>query len=89
MEIVEHVEDVNYFINKSSEFLKKDGLMYVATLNKTLKSQFKEHKDNRALLMQDFAQWEAYGKTKFVSPMILEFANREIQWTSRVRNHRA
>ena len=38
MEIVEHVEDVNYFINKSSEFLKKDGLMYVATLNKTLKS---------------------------------------------------
>ena len=38
MEIVEHVEDVNYFINKSSKFLKKDGLMYVATLNKTLKS---------------------------------------------------
>ena len=38
MEIVEHVEDVNYFINKSSQFLKKDGLMYVATLNKTLKS---------------------------------------------------
>jgi len=38
MEIVEHVEDVNYFINKSSEFLKKDGLMYIATLNKTLKS---------------------------------------------------
>ncbi len=38
MEIVEHVDDVNYFINKSSQFLKKDGLMYVATLNKTLKS---------------------------------------------------
>ena len=38
MEIVEHVEDVNYFINKSSQFLKKNGLMYVATLNKTLKS---------------------------------------------------
>ena len=38
MEIVEHVEDVNFFINKSSQFLKKDGLMYVATLNKTLKS---------------------------------------------------
>ena len=32
MEIVEHVEDVNYFINKSSQFLKKDGLMYVACL---------------------------------------------------------
>jgi len=38
MEIVEHVEDINYFITKSSQFLKKDGLMYVATLNKTLKS---------------------------------------------------
>ena len=38
MEIVEHVENVNYFINKSSEFLKKDGLMYIATLNKTFKS---------------------------------------------------
>ena len=38
MEIVEHVDDLNYFINKSSQFLKKDGLMYVATLNKTLKS---------------------------------------------------
>ena len=38
MEIVEHVDDINYFINKSSQFLKKDGLMYVATLNKTLKS---------------------------------------------------
>ena len=34
----EHVEDVNFFIRKSSEFLKKNGLMFVATLNKTLKS---------------------------------------------------
>ena len=38
MEIVEHVDDVNFFINKSSEFLKKNGLMFIATLNKTLKS---------------------------------------------------
>ena len=38
MEVVEHVNDVNFFIKKSSEFLKKDGLMFVATLNKTLKS---------------------------------------------------
>ena len=38
MEIVEHVEDVNLFIKKSSELLKKNGLMFVATLNKTLKS---------------------------------------------------
>jgi 2-polyprenyl-6-hydroxyphenyl methylase/3-demethylubiquinone-9 3-methyltransferase len=38
MEIVEHVENVNFFIKKSSELLKKNGLMFVATLNKTLKS---------------------------------------------------
>ena len=38
MEIVEHVEDVNLFIKKSSELLKKNGLMFVATLNRTLKS---------------------------------------------------
>ena len=38
MEIVEHVNDVNFFIDKSSNLLKKNGLMFVATLNKTLKS---------------------------------------------------
>ena len=38
MEIVEHVEDLNFFIKKSSQLLKKNGLMFVATLNKTLKS---------------------------------------------------
>ena len=38
MEIVEHVEDVNFFIKKSSELLKKNGLMFIATLNTTLKS---------------------------------------------------
>ena len=38
LEIVEHVDDVNLFINKSSKFLKKNGLMFIATLNKTLKS---------------------------------------------------
>ena len=38
MEIVEHVEDIDFFIKESSKFLKKDGLMFIATLNKTLKS---------------------------------------------------
>ena len=38
MEIVEHVEDINFFIKESSKLLKKNGLMFVATLNKTLKS---------------------------------------------------
>ena len=38
MEIIEHVEDINFFIKSCSKLLKKDGLMFVATLNKTLKS---------------------------------------------------
>ena len=38
MEIVEHVEDLKLFIKETSKLLKKDGLMFVATLNKTLKS---------------------------------------------------
>ena len=38
MEIVEHVDDLNLFIKKSSSLLKKNGLMFVATLNKTFKS---------------------------------------------------
>ena len=38
MEIVEHVEDINFFIKESSKLLKKNGIMFIATLNKTLKS---------------------------------------------------
>ena len=38
MEIVEHVEDIEIFIKESSKFLKKSGVMFIATLNKTLKS---------------------------------------------------
>jgi 2-polyprenyl-6-hydroxyphenyl methylase/3-demethylubiquinone-9 3-methyltransferase len=38
MEIVEHVDDVDFFIKESSKLLKKNGLMFIATLNKTLKS---------------------------------------------------
>ena len=38
MEIIEHVEDVNFFIKESSKLLKKNGIMFIATLNKTLKS---------------------------------------------------
>ena len=38
MEIVEHVDNVDFFLLKSSEHLKKNGLMFIATLNKTLKS---------------------------------------------------
>ncbi len=38
MEIIEHVEDVDFFLKSCAKFLKKNGIMFVATLNKTLKS---------------------------------------------------
>ena len=38
MEIIEHVEDVDFFLESCSKLLKENGIMFVATLNKTLKS---------------------------------------------------
>ena len=38
MEIVEHVNNLDLFLKKSSLLLKKNGLMFVATINRTLKS---------------------------------------------------
>ena len=38
MEVVEHVDNLNFFIKSSSSLLKKDGVMFIATINKTLKS---------------------------------------------------
>ena len=38
MEIVEHVEDLEFFLKSCSKLLKKNGLMFIATINKTLKS---------------------------------------------------
>ena len=38
MEIVEHVEDLDLYIKQTSNFLKKNGIMFIATINKTFKS---------------------------------------------------
>ena len=38
MEVVEHVLDVNLFIQNCSRLIKKNGIMFVATINKNLKS---------------------------------------------------
>ena len=38
MEIIEHVEDVSFFLKSCSSLLKKGGIMFIATINKTLKS---------------------------------------------------
>lgn len=38
MEVVEHVTNVNLFIKNCSKLIKKNGIMFVATINKNLKS---------------------------------------------------
>jgi 2-polyprenyl-6-hydroxyphenyl methylase/3-demethylubiquinone-9 3-methyltransferase len=38
MEVVEHVADLNLFVQRCAEMVKPGGLMIVATLNRTLKS---------------------------------------------------
>ena len=38
MEVVEHVSNVNTFIKNCSKLVKKKGIMFVATINKNLKS---------------------------------------------------
>ena len=38
MEVIEHVADINLFIDKCSKLIKKNGIMFIATINKNLKS---------------------------------------------------
>ena len=38
MEIIEHVDNVSFFLKSCTKHLKKNGIMFIATLNKTLKS---------------------------------------------------
>ena len=38
MEVVEHVTDVDLFVSRCAEMVKPGGLMFAATLNRTLKS---------------------------------------------------
>ncbi len=70
MEIVEHVDDLNLFLKKSSLLLKKNGLMFVATLNRTLKSYL-----FAIIGAEYFLRWLPIGThdwNKFVEPKKLE-----------------
>ena len=75
MEVVEHVEDINLFLNKSSQLLKSNGLMFVATLNKTLESYI------FAIVGAEYIlRWLPIGThewDKFVEPSkLIEFAKK-------------
>ena len=41
LEIVEHVENLDLFLKSASELLKKNGIMFVATINRTFESYIK------------------------------------------------
>ncbi|MBX9453716.1 MAG: bifunctional 2-polyprenyl-6-hydroxyphenol methylase/3-demethylubiquinol 3-O-methyltransferase UbiG [Neoaquamicrobium sediminum] len=38
MEVVEHVTDVDFFVDKCADLVKPGGIMFVATINRTLKA---------------------------------------------------
>ena len=70
MEVVEHVPDVNLFIQNCSSLIKKQGIMFVATINKNLKSYL------FAVLGAEYIlRWLPIGThdwDKFLSPQNLE-----------------
>jgi 2-polyprenyl-6-hydroxyphenyl methylase/3-demethylubiquinone-9 3-methyltransferase len=80
MEIVEHVYDLNLFLKKSALLLKKNGLMFVATLNKTLKSYV------FAVIGAEYIlKWLPIGThdwNKFVKPKDLIFISKKnnLEW---------
>ena len=41
LEVVEHVENVDLFMMEATNLLKKNGIMFIATINRTLESYIK------------------------------------------------
>ena len=70
LEIIEHVEDVELYLNSCNKLLKKDGLMFTATLNRTITSYFK------AIIGAEYIlRWLPIGThdwNKFIRPEELE-----------------
>jgi len=75
MEVVEHVSDKNLFINNCSKLIKKNGIMFVATINKNLRSYI------FAILGAEYIlRWLPIGThdwDKFLSPENLEILTKK------------
>ena len=71
MEVVEHVANVNLFIQNCSRLIKQNGIMFVATINKNLKSYV------YAILGAEYVlRWLPIGThdwNKFLTPQELQF----------------
>ena len=70
LEIVEHVDDVNLYLESCHKLLKMNGLMFTATLNRTLTSYIK------AIVGAEYVlRWLPIGThdwNKFIKPEELE-----------------
>ncbi len=70
LEIVEHVENVNFYIKSCHKLLKRNGLMFTATLNRSLTSYIK------AIIGAEYIlRWLPIGThdwNKFIKPEELE-----------------
>ena len=79
MEIVEHVYDLNLFIKNCSYLIEKNGIMFVATINKNLKSYL------FAILGAEYVlRWLPIGThdwEKFVTPQELEIICKKNDFT--------
>jgi len=75
MEVVEHLKDVNLFIENCSKLIKKNGIMFVATINKNLKSYI------FAILGAEYVlRWLPIGThdwDKFLTPQDLDIIARK------------
>ena len=70
LEIVEHVENVDLYIQSCSNLIKKEGLMFTATINRTIESYIKAIIGAEYILI-----WLPIGKhdwNKFIKPEELE-----------------
>ena len=70
MEVVEHVSNADFFINNCSKLIKKNGIMFVATINRNLKSYL-----YTILGAEYILRWLPIGThdwNKFLSPQELE-----------------
>ena len=70
MEVIEHVSNVNLFIENCSKLINKNGIMFIATINKNLKSYL------QAIVGAEYIlRWLPIGThnwEKFLSPQKLE-----------------
>ena len=79
LEVVEHVENLDLFLKSASQLLKKNGIMFVATINRTFESYVK------AIIGAEYVlRWLPIGThdwNKFLKPQEVEDKLKELSLT--------